>query len=366
MSSLRPLFLSTWGIFALALVPSLASAQIYTESVTSSWRSGFGGSRFTVGVSGYGGYYGRPGWGRYPHYGYYPDYGYPGVYAPQYYGPTYPYGFNGSYGPYSIYGPLILPGNSLFGIGALPAGTTPYDFPRAPTTTIIQVAPQQPVQPAGGVAPQGGAPVQKPVAPAVKADDGNELVLRKLTPEAKERALKYLDLGDKRFQEQKYLSAYQQYQNGRNAAPAYGEVHFRRGWALIAMKDYPRAAEAFRLGLQLDPNWPRSAFTLTDLYADNKILKTAHLDALAQAAREKRQDSDLTLVLGIFLYFDGQIERSQTFFEQAAAAGADAQFLIPFFPEDEPAPIPAPQAEVPPPPGPAPRPEGPVAGGEET
>ena len=78
--------------------------------------------------------------------------------------------------------------------------------------------------------------------------------------------------------------------------------------ALAALGRYDSAVREIKRGLEIDPDWPRSGFTLADLYGDNGKAKTAHLDATAKAAA-KAESSDLLFLIGVYLHFDGQVER---------------------------------------------------------
>jgi hypothetical protein len=93
-------------------------------------------------------------------------------------------------------------------------------------------------------------------------------------------------------------------------------------------------AKAIKRGLDLNPTWSRSDFRNNELYGDNHVAKRAHLDALAEAATEAPQDADLLLLLGVFLYFDGQVERASPFFQRAEQL-AGAQYVKGFLEEIE-------------------------------
>ena len=110
------------------------------------------------------------------------------------------------------------------------------------------------------------------------------------------------------------------------AAPQLADGYFRQGYALAAMGRYDLAARAIKRGLGLDPTWPRSDFNNHELYGDNRLAKTAQLDAMAKAAEEKPHDADLLFLLGVLLHFDGQPDRAATFFKRAGqlAGGDDA------------------------------------------
>ncbi len=63
-------------------------------------------------------------------------------------------------------------------------------------------------------------------------------------------------------------------------------------------------------------------------------------DRLAAAMGLSAQDADLAFLMGVFLHFDGQVERARPFFQRAAQlAGGDAKYVKAFegVPRREPA-----------------------------
>lgn len=242
-------------------------------------------------------------------YGYGLDFYYPGYYGGSYLYSLrpivahYPYGYPGS-GLSSIYGPLILPQNNVFG---------PAAVPNAPAGLQGNLPAAVPVDPLGNGAfdPADNAP----------NDDAEEDAFDppRSSPPARRRAAKFLGMGDDLFAKQQYSLAYQRYQDAVAQAPDLPEIQIRRGFALAVMKKYERAVKAFQRALELDADWPQTAdFELDDLYRQNKIAKTAVLDMLAAAAEREPFNGDLMFLIGVHLWFDGQAERSQLFFKQAS------------------------------------------------
>jgi len=211
----------------------------------------------------------------------------------------YPYAANGIWGPYSNYGPLYLPANQLFGPQTLPGWSPPQAL-------------NNPVAPAFGQANQGAPqPVAQPAAqeqpkPRVPSND-----------EALKRAFKFLDFGDQLFAQQKFLEAYLRYQSAASAAPDLSDAYFRRGFALLALGHYDRAAEAMRRGVTLNREWSKSPFRLDDLYADNRVAKQAHQEQLARTLEKEPENANAMFLLGVMLYFDDQQERSRPFLQKA-------------------------------------------------
>ncbi len=96
------------------------------------------------------------------------------------------------------------------------------------------------------------------------------------------------------------------------------EGYFHKTFALVALGRYSQAAKLLKRGLALDSSWPKSGFKLSDLYDRNALAKNAHVDALAKAANADPRDADLLFLLGVWLYFDGQQQRTAPFFQRAA------------------------------------------------
>jgi tetratricopeptide (TPR) repeat protein len=137
--------------------------------------------------------------------------------------------------------------------------------------------------------------------------------------EALKRAFKFIDFGDQLFADQKFLEAYQRYQSAATAAHDLSDANFRRGFALTALGQYDRAADAFKRGLVQNPEWSKSPFKLDDLYRDNRIAKEAHQQQLATLLEKDPQNVNAMFVLGVLLYFDDQRERSSPFLKRAFA-----------------------------------------------
>ncbi len=133
---------------------------------------------------------------------------------------------------------------------------------------------------------------------------------------ARQRAAKFMELGDGYFAEAKYVLAYERYKSAVQAAPDLVDPYLRRGQALIAMRSYDLAALTYRHAFKLHPDWSKTAFRLDALYGDRQHDKEDHLDALAAAA-EREPTAELMFLVGAQLLYDGQAERSVKFFERA-------------------------------------------------
>ena len=153
---------------------------------------------------------------------------------------------------------------------------------------------------------------------------------------SRERSRKYLAFGDALFREQKFHSALQRYKSAAQAAPDLAESYFRQGHALVATNRYDLAAKAFKLGFALSSDAARDGFKVDDLYADNRMAKQSHVEALAESAMIDQTNADLLYLVGLFLHYDGQTDRATKFFVRSAKiAGAESRHLQPFLPAEE-------------------------------
>lgn len=217
--------------------------------------------------------------------------------SPYYY--QYPYSFypyslgtqSGEFGPYAA-PPLFVSGAGQFG-------------PRA-------------VQRFMGVDP-APAPAAQP-APRVRRaiDAGDDVQVPPSDARARLKAWRLIDQGDVEFVARRFAQALSRYREAATAARDLGEAQFRQGFALIAVGRYADAVKAFQRGLRLDPDWPESEFRLDDLYGVNKPAKLEHLDALRKAVAAHPHDADLLFLLGVCLYFDGQMDAAAPFLRRAA------------------------------------------------
>lgn len=172
------------------------------------------------------------------------------------------------------------------------------------------------------------APTPLPAAPRIdlrrdrEADESNEKPPRGSSGSSVAVAKKFLEYGDARFRAKQYAFAYGRYKRAAETAPGLADGFFREGFARIATGQYDLAAKAFQRGLEIDPKWVHSGFSLDRLYGENQPEKTAHLERLAAAANREPQRGELLFLVGLFLYFDGQPERAAPFFERAIQRGA--------------------------------------------
>lgn len=159
---------------------------------------------------------------------------------------------------------------------------------------------------------------------------GPRPVVRASNATATARARRFVEFGDERFGAQEFSLALQRYKKAARAAPDMADAYFRQAIALVALGRYVEAAEAVKRGIGLQPGWPAGEFHLDDVYGDNRLAKTDHLERLAEAAWQAPDRSDLILLVGVELLCDGQPARAQVFFQRAADLGEDAGVVAGF------------------------------------
>jgi len=237
--------------------------------------------------------------------------------------------------------PLRRPGESsgkfefpsFNGIGYFPPF---HEFGYAYTLPYLDPAPEVPANQAiDWLAPATELPAPAPADPVPPG--------RISSPDQKSRAGRYVSYGDKLFAQQKYLAALGRYKSATEAASDMAEAHLRQGFAYVAMGQFENAAKALRRGLALRSNWQGTALRLSTLYDGAEAAKTQHIEKLAQAVEENPFDSGLLMTLGVELFFDGQFDRAELCFQNAARlGGGDEALVADFLPGVKPAGAPAP------------------------
>lgn len=149
------------------------------------------------------------------------------------------------------------------------------------------------------------------------------------TRHARELSLRNQVKGDEYFQKQDYRRAYERYKLAASLTKDLATPHFKKGFALVALKQYDRAAYEFKQGLALDPNWPVTGESLSELFgAENVIAKDSMLHQVADWVKEDIRDPERLFVFGVVLHFDGQTEQAYDVFQTAARlAGRGDHFL---------------------------------------
>ncbi len=259
------------------------------------------------------------------------------VVAPWYFGPGY-WPYAAAYGgdpyfdqSYFAYPPIAAPAENLFGPLAVQRFMGVDPVPRQPQAPVAAQQQQQQQQP------------NFPNAAPNSSDS-----------KARARAWRSIDSGDAEFKQKHFAQALTRYRDAQSAARDLADACFREGHALLAVGRYSDAYKTYRRGLVIDADWADSDFRLDQIYGDNKLTKSAHIDALVRAVAQHPHDPELLFLLGVYLYFDGQTARSAEFFQRAALvlgpANADhlTGFLKHALPEAKAAP------KLPPPATPAP------------
>ena len=233
----------------------------------------------------------------------------------------YPYGWNYGYPyypwydpwPYYVYyrpyvlPPLFVPAESLYGPQAV------QRFLGTDSTPPLIARPQESL-------PADDGAIAKPDPPRIN--------IKATNAETKARARKFIEYGDAHFARQKYNEALERYRTAATLAPDLGESYLRQGHALVAMGQYDAADKAFRRGLAVRPDWSRATIELDRIYDGDKRAKAEHFEALAHTVDENTGNPSLLFLLGMQLFFDGQVDRSQLFFQRAADLGGNLDHLF--------------------------------------
>lgn len=232
----------------------------------------------------------------------------------------YPYGYYGPYYPGPvILPPLFLPAESMYGPLAMRRFMGLDTVPAQAPPVIIANRP----------ANNNPAPVvQGPVRPKVRITNAA----------MKAQAGKFMAFGDANFAKQNYNSALERYRTAAQTAPDVAEAYLRQGFALVAIGNYDSAARAMRRALLLQNDPAKFKLRLDNLYGENQMAKTAHLEALARAVENNELSADLLLLLGLQLYFDNQADRARPVFQRCEQLGGnDDGAIIGFLEEAAPA-----------------------------
>jgi len=146
----------------------------------------------------------------------------------------------------------------------------------------------------------------------------------------RELASRFLGFGDRCFSAGQYRDAYFKYKEAEKAAPDLADSLFRRGFALLATKQYELAFHAFRRGLRIDPMWPQKPVSLRGLYAERQVDLRDHLASLAEECEKKKHDGTLALLLGIMLFCADRADDAMEFFEIARSSPTSADLAALF------------------------------------
>ncbi len=172
-----------------------------------------------------------------------------------------PWGWNAGYlypgwgyGGYGYYGwlpPLVLPAEQLYGPGPIRRMLAEALVPLLPPPILPGDAALIGLPPAGNAAPAAAAAAQGPaVQPAQQAPK-----VRAANAESRARALRFIELGDRHFQQQDFRAAYERYKLAAQAAPDLVEAHLRKGQCLLALRHFdaavPKGNACWRCGISM-------------------------------------------------------------------------------------------------------------------
>jgi tetratricopeptide (TPR) repeat protein len=155
--------------------------------------------------------------------------------------------------------------------------------------------------------------------------------LRGSTASGRERAEKTFAQADKFFEDGEYGRATARYRQALSQAPDYSKALIRLGHGYIATRNYELALDYFLLALELEQSATTPGSPLRDMYGNNRIAKQAHLEELSAAALQQPDDGGLLMLIGIFLFNDGQQARAVEFFHQADEIAGPHQDYIHLF-----------------------------------
>lgn len=155
--------------------------------------------------------------------------------------------------------------------------------------------------------------------------------LRGSTVSGRDRADRTIAQADKFFADGEYGRATARYRQALSLAPDYSTAFIRLGHAYIGTRNYELALDHFLLGLELERSATQPGSPLRQMYGTNRIAKQAHLEELSAAALQQPEDGGLLMLVGIFLYYDGQQARAADFFRRAAEIDGPHLDYVPLF-----------------------------------
>jgi tetratricopeptide (TPR) repeat protein len=172
--------------------------------------------------------------------------------------------------------------------------------------------------------------VVEPVAPAPVAAVQVATPIQS-TATARERAIKFVQYGDRHFREGRYRESLARYKKATAAANDLAEAEFRKAFAELMMGDLSDATVAIRRGLAKKSSWPDADFAVDDLFsAAAKAEAYRQLNSRLQATDF---DADAHFLLGVMLHFDGQLEAAQAHFVRTIELLGQAEHARIFLPQ---------------------------------
>ena len=201
----------------------------------------------------------------------------------------------------------------------------PGPFPIQAPLGMGPIGPMGPMgMPVPGGPPMAGPPARSP------ASRNRQRVMQAASPAARRTSLEQQNLGDEKLRLQQWTQAYVRYRNSAELAPERPEPHFRLGLCFTALKQYASAIREFKRALDLDPSLPQSGETLSTIFgADNKVMQSQVMPAVADWAREDLRETDRLFLLGLLLHFDDD-PRGSEILEAAAKTPGVNDYILAF------------------------------------
>ena len=126
----------------------------------------------------------------------------------------------------------------------------------------------------------------------------------------------------------RYRDAADRYEELVERNPGRVEYWLRLGFSALDAQDWQRSLAAFRAAARLKGDLAVDDFDLAVWYGDSN-LKLRQLDQVAKAALRQPDNPDMWLLVGTFLWFDGQTDRASRFLAKAQdLARADQPLLL--------------------------------------
>ena len=151
------------------------------------------------------------------------------------------------------------------------------------------------------------------------------------TRQAKELSLRNRVKGDEYFKKLDFRRAYERYKFAASLAKDVPTPFFRKGFALVALGQFDRAAYEFKQGLALDPTWPSTGESLNELFGpDHQIAKDSMIHQVADWVKKDIRDPDRLFVFGVVLYFNGQEEQAIDVLRTGARLAGRGDYFLAF------------------------------------
>ncbi|HCO23195.1 MAG: hypothetical protein CME31_10460 [Gimesia sp.] len=164
------------------------------------------------------------------------------------------------------------------------------------------------------------------------------------TRHARELSLRNQVKGDEYFKKLDYRRAYERYKLAASLTKDLATPHFRKGFSLVALGQYDRAAFEFKQGLELDPTWPSTGESLNELFgAEHAIARDSMVHQVAEWVKKDIRDPERLFVFGVVLHFNGQTEEAHDVIETAARLAGRGDHFLAFL---NPQPVPVDQQTV--------------------